>query len=559
MRPPWAWQQRKKNNMIRIFLFLMFVIFLCEIQAQELPSEKPKLVVGIVVDQMRYDYLTRFWERYGEDGFRRMVDEGFNFKNNHFNYVPTYTGPGHASIHTGTTPMNHGIVANHWYDKFIDELVYCVQDDSVQAVGTDSNAGKMSPHRMKSTTVADQNRLHTQMRGKTIGVALKDRGSILPAGHTANAAYWFLGKGEGKWITSSFYMNELPKWVQDFNNSGVAESYLKTWNTLYDINTYIASGGDDTDFERGFHGQDNPTFPYDLKALAAGNKGYDLIMNVAYGNDLTTDFALAAIEGEALGMDEYTDFLTLSYSSTDYVGHNFGVNSKEVEDTYLRLDANIAIILQKLDKTVGKGNYTVFLTADHGAVDVPAYLQSNKIPAGYFDSAKLNKELEEFVLNKFNKEGLLKNIFINQLYFNYEILEEVNITSAELQRSIADYLFQKKHIYNVYTREQLLNKDFSKGMAALVQNGYNQKRSGDVIYILDPAIIASTSRTGTSHGSGFSYDTHSPLLFYGNGIKPGSTFRRSEIVDIAPTIAALLGIEFPNAVTGNPLYIMLDK
>lgn len=534
-------------------------MFSWEIQAQELSLEKPKLVVGIVVDQMRYDYLTRFWERYGEDGFRRMVDEGFNFKNNHFNYIPTYTGPGHASVYTGTSPMNHGIVGNHWYDKYTDELVYCVQDDSVQAVGTDSNAGKMSPHRMKSTTVADQNRLHTQMRGKTIGIALKDRGSILPAGHTANAAYWFHGEDEGKWITSSFYMDELPIWVQDFNNSGVSESYFKTWNTLYDIDTYKASGDDNTDFERGFNGQDKPTFPYDLKALAAGNKGYDLIMNVAYGNDLTTDFVLAAIEGEDLGMDEHTDFLTISYSSPDYVGHNFGVNSKEVEDTYLRLDANLAKILEKLDTRVGKGNYTVFLTADHGAVDVPAYLKSNKIPAGYFDSAKLNEELEEFVLNKFNKEGLLKIIFNNQLFFNYEILEEVNITSEELQRSIRHFLLQKDHIYNVYTKEQLQNNDFTTGTAALVQNGYNNKRSGDVIYVLDPAILSSTSRKGTAHGSGFSYDTHSPLIFYGNGIKSGSTFRRSKIGDIAPTIAALLGIEFPNAVTGNPLYIMLDK
>lgn len=545
--------------MIRNFLLLLCVILALESQAQELPTEKPKLVVGIVVDQMRYDYLTRFWERYGDDGFKRMVREGFNFKNNHFNYVPTYTGPGHASVHTGTSPINHGIIGNDWYDKFAGEMVYCTEDDSVEPVGTNSIAGKMSPHRLKSTTVADQNRLHTQMRGKTIGVALKDRGSILPAGHTANAAYWFHGENEGKWITSSFYVDELPQWVQDFNKSDIAESYLKTWNTLYDIDTYIASGDDDTEFERGFHGKDTPSFPYDLKALAAGNKGYDLIKTVAYGNDLTTDFALAAIEGEELGQDENTDFLTLSFSSSDYVGHNFGVNSKEVEDTYLRLDANLGTILKELDKKVGEGNYTVFLTADHGAVDVPAYLQSRKIPAGYFDNIKLKTELEDYILNKFDEEDLIENISNNQIFFNYKILEEAEIDAKELGSSIAHYLLQMDQIDKVYTRDQLQSGYFTTGMAALIQNGFNQKRSGDVMYVLDPATIPSTSRKGTTHGSGLSYDTHSPLLFFGNGIKPGSTFKRSEIVDIAPTIAALLGIEFPNSVTGNPLYIMLDK
>src|SRR5690606_5192942 len=261
----------KKQIMMLCNLLLLFTILVCEMPAQEQPCEKPTLVVGIVVDQMRYDYLTRFWERYSDGGFKRMVNEGFNFKNNHFNYVPTYTGPGHASVYTGTSPMNHGIIGNNWYDKFTDEWVYCTQDNQVQPVGTSSNAGNMSPHRMKTTTVADQNRLHTQMRGKTIGVALKDRGAILPAGHTANAAYWFHGEDEGKWITSTFYMEELPEWVQDFNKSGKAASYLRVWNTLHDIETYTESGKDLNDFEGGFKGKSTATFPYDLEKLQKDN------------------------------------------------------------------------------------------------------------------------------------------------------------------------------------------------------------------------------------------------------------------------------------------------
>jgi hypothetical protein len=218
-------------------------------------NSNPKLVVGIVVDQMRYDYLTRFASKYGDGGFKRMINEGFNCKNNHFNYIPTYTGPGHASVFTGTTPKNHGIIGNNWYDKEIKDMVYCAGDDSVSSVGTQDDAGEMSPHRMKTTTFGDENRLFTQKQGKTIGISLKDRGAILPAGHSANAAYWFHGRDEGSWITSTFYMSELPKWVLDFNTSDAAESYLKVWDTFYDILTYTESDSDENEFEGGFRGK----------------------------------------------------------------------------------------------------------------------------------------------------------------------------------------------------------------------------------------------------------------------------------------------------------------
>ena len=367
------------------------------VSSQNETSSRPKLVVGIVVDQMRYDYLTRFESKFGEGGFMRMINEGFNCKNNHFNYVPTYTGPGHTSVYTGTTPKYHGIISNNWYDKEIKESVYCAQDDSVESVGTESSAGKMSPHRMLTTSVADENRLFTQMRGKTIGVAIKDRGAILPAGHTANAAYWFHGKDEGVWITSTFYRKDLPQWVKDFNDSDTVESYLKVWDTYQPIETYIESGSDLNDFERGFNGKETATFPYDLAALKDENGGFDVLKATAYGNSLTVDFALAALEGEALGRDNDTDVLTVSFSSTDYVGHNFGVNSKEVEDTYIRLDRDLERFFKYLDENVGEGEYTVFLTADHGAVDVPAYLESVKIPAGYLDYNDRKERFQKFL------------------------------------------------------------------------------------------------------------------------------------------------------------------
>ena len=538
--------------------FLLFTGLLTfQAFSQEKSQEQPKLVVGIVVDQMRYDYLTRFWDRFGEDGFKKLVNEGYNFKNNHFNYVPTYTGPGHASVYTGTSPMNHGIIGNGWYDKFIHESVYCAGDDSVEPVGTEDDAGKMSPHRMKTTTVSDENRLHTQMRGKTIGVSIKDRGSILPAGHTANAAYWFHGDDEGKWITSSYYMEELPQWVKDFNDSGKVEAYLKPWNTLYDIETYKESGSDKNNFEGGFRGKEDATFPYDLAELSKENRGFDIIENSAYGNDITLEFALAAIEAEELGQDVDTDFLTLSFSSTDKIGHNFGVNSKEIQDTYLRLDKNIAQLLEELNEKVGEGNYTIFLTADHGGGDVPAYLDSVNIPAGYFESDEFREELEQFVSEEFDEDELIESVYNNQIFFNYQVMEEAGISSSELQSKMAHYILQLDQIDKVYTRDQLSSGSFVSGAGVAIQNGFNQKRSGDVVYVLDPATIV-YSRTGSTHGSGLMYDTHAPLIFYGNGVKKGSTTQRTEIVDIAPTLSALLGISFPSGTTGKPLYMMLD-
>ena len=538
--------------------FLLFTGLLTfQAFSQEKSREQPKLVVGIVVDQMRYDYLTRFWDRFGEDGFKKLVNEGYNFKNNHFNYVPTYTGPGHASVYTGTSPMNHGIIGNGWYDKFIHESVYCAGDDSVEPVGTEDDAGKMSPHRMKTTTVSDENRLHTQMRGKTIGVSIKDRGSILPAGHTANAAYWFHGDDEGKWITSSYYMEELPQWVKDFNDSDKVEAYLKPWNTLYDIETYKESGSDKNNFEGGFRGKEYATFPYDLAELSKENGGFDIIENSAYGNDITLEFALAAIEAEELGQDIDTDFLTLSFSSTDKIGHNFGVNSKEIQDTYLRLDKNIAQLLEELNETVGEGNYTIFLTADHGGGDVPAYLDSVNIPAGYFESDEFREELEQFVSEEFDEDELIESVYNNQVFFNYQVMEEAGISSSELQSKMAHYILQLDQIDKVYTRDQLSSGSFVSGAGVAIQNGFNQKRSGDVVYVLDPATIV-YSRTGSTHGSGLMYDTHAPLIFYGNGVKKGSTTQRTEIVDIAPTLSALLGISFPSGTTGKPLYMMLD-
>lgn len=547
-----------KVTPMKTYTILIFVVlFNFSSLSQDQPNTKPKLVIGIVVDQMRNDYIDKFWNHYGEDGFKRLINQGYRFKNNHFNYVPTKTGPGHASIHTGTSPMNHGIVANNWFDKVKEDKVYCAGDPEVQPLGTQDDAGKMSPHHLLVTTIADENRLATQMRGKTIGISFKDRGAILPAGHTANAAYWFHGKKQGQWISSSYYMEALPKWVDKFNNSGKAKSYLKTWNTLYPIESYVESGADLNDFERGFKGKETATFPYNLKKLAKKNGNYDMLKSVAYGNDFTTDFAMVAIESESLGQDKNTDFLALSYSSPDYVGHNFGVNSKEVQDTYLRLDKNIAALLEFLDTHVGKNEYLVFLTSDHGAIHVPAYLKSKKISTAYFDTKDFKIKIQTYVENEYGAKDLIKNISNEQVFFNYKRLDEMKLDFGKVLQKVATFMLRQPNIKRVYTRNQIVNGAFTSGLDGWVKNGFNYKRSGDLVYVLDIA-VASYWIKGSAHGSGNSYDTHVPLIFYGKGVKKGSTSQRSEIIDIAPTVATILGISFPNGTTGKPLHQMLD-
>lgn len=519
---------------------------------------RPKLVIGIIVDQMRYDYLTRFYDQFGNDGFKRLINEGFNCKNNHFNYAPTTTGPGHTSVYTGTTPATHGVIANGWYDKVSGEDVYCAGDDSYASVGTESDAGKMSPHRMLVTTVTDQLRMASEMRGKTIAVAIKDRGAVLPGGHTANAAYWFHGQDEGRFITSSFYMDKLPKWVEDFNASDAAEQYKKPWTTLKPINTYLESGSDKNNYEGVFDGEESAEFPHDLPGLWDANGKFDIIKVTPYGNSLTADFAIEALKAEKLGTDDITDFLAVSFSSTDYVGHKYGVNSKEIEDVYLRLDQDLARLFKELDQEVGKGGYTLFLTADHGGMDNAAFLMDSKIPAGNTSWNDSKAEFEEFLRYTFGTTDIVETFSNYQFFLDRDVIKNLDMTEREVQEAIATEVLTYDDVEHVYTAYQMWQNEYTEGIADLIQNGYHQKRSGDVIVVLKPDYV-SYSDTGSTHGSPYSYDTHVPLLFYGQGIKKGSTVARTEIPDIAVTMASLLGISFPSGATGEPIVEVLER
>ena len=535
-------------------LALCTILFLsCKLQEikQEIKSEKPKLVIGIVIDQMRYDYLTRFSDRYSDNGFKRLLNQGFSLENAHYNYIPTYTAVGHASIYTGTTPDNHGIISNDWYDKYLKKSIYCVDDSTYKTIGNEGTSGNKSPTRMQTTTVTDQLHLAQNMKGKNIGIAIKDRSAILPGGHTANGAYWFDGGQHGQWISSSFYMDKLPEWVLDFNKSGKANNYLKTpWNPLYDIETYTNSIVDDNIFEGKFTGETTTAFPHDIPNLRMQNGNFDILKGIPAGNSFTTDFIKAAIIGENLGKTEHTDFLAVSFSSTDYIGHQYGPASKEIEDTYVRLDKDLADLLSFLDQQVGPNKYTIFLTADHAAVDVPAYLQSLKIPAHYLNFSAFKEAALEVTKKYFNSVELIENISNYQIFLDKDKIESLGFDKNEVAEKLAQEVINFDGIYKAVTAKTLQRTKFTDGILNSLQNGYNQKFSGDVMLIPYPATLTG-GRTGTSHGSGYSYDTHIPIIFYGNGIKQGVSKKSYEIIDIAPTISNLLQIEAPNSSTGK--------
>ena len=496
--------------------------------------EKPKLVVGIVVDQMRYDYIYRFWNDFGEDGFKRLVNEGHFFRNAQFGYVPTYTGPGHASIYTGTTPAVHGIIANDWYDKNSGDYIYCAGDGDMHTVcnceqknvDVQSTDGKMSPHHMLTTTFSDELKLFNP-NSKVFGISLKDRGAILPAGHTANGAYWL--SSDGKWITSSFYMENLANYIQKINESNTAQSYLQgEWKVENE-------------------------FTHNL-SLMYEKSGGSAIKKTPFGNTILKDLAIEILNNEKLGQGEFTDVLTVSFSSTDYIGHQYGPHAPEIKDTYIRLDKDIAELLKRIDTEVGFENAVVFITADHGVVSEPHELLERNIPAGYFDASIMKTELLTYLNTIYGEGDWIKNYSNNNLFLNHELLLNHNINLEEIQRNCAQFFLKYEWVKNTYTATQLNENEYQNSFHSLVQRGYNQKRSGDVIVSLQTGWLSKYwEKGGTTHGSSYSYDTHVPLIFWGGTIPQGQTDRKVNIRDIAPTISTILGTAYPNGCTGNPL------
>jgi predicted AlkP superfamily pyrophosphatase or phosphodiesterase len=543
----------------RLFAILVALIGLTQTGSAQV--QRPKLVVGLMIDQMRWDYLYRFADRYSEDGFKRILKEGFSCENTLIPYIPTYTAIGHSSVYTGSVPSIHGIAGNDWIIQSTGQGMYCTQDDNVEPVGSKEKEGKQSPRNLLASTITDQLKLATNFQSKVIGVAIKDRGGILPAGHFADGAYWFEAKS-GNWITSTFYMNNLPEWVNKFNKQKLAEKYLKQdWNTLYPIETYANSIADDNIYEGKWAGEKSPTFPRKTSELMK-DAGLELIKTTPQGNTFTLDFAKAAIESEKLGNNptNNTDFLCVSLSATDYVGHRYSLSAVEIEDTYLRLDRDIADFLKYLDKTVGEGNYTFFLTSDHAASYNPLYYTDQKGNGGYLFLRQIQKEIDAELTEKFGHKNLVKSLMNYQVHLNNKLIDYLSLDAESIKKTVIKNLKKQEGIAYVVDMENADNMFIPAPIREKIINGYNRKNSGPIQIIAEPQWYSGTPRgTGTTHGVWSSYDSHIPLLFMGWGIKPGVSNKEVYSIDIAPTLASLLHIMEPNGSIGKPIVEVLGQ
>lgn len=513
-------------------------------QAQnEIP--RPKLVIGMAVDQMRWDYLYRYYDRYGNDGFKRLLNEGFACQNTMIDYLPSFTAPGHASIFTGSVPSIHGIAGNDWIDNQTGTAWYCTDDPAVQGVGGSQRAGRMSPQNLLASTITDELRLATNFRSRVFGVSLKDRACILPAGRLANGAFWY-DDSTGNFMSSTFYMQQLPDWLRSFNKKKYPDALIrKNWTLQESPRSYRHSLPDNNPYEGLFRGEKESVFPH--RTEEAAGKDYGIIRRMPQGNTLTLRLAQACIEGERLGEDNTTDFLTVNLASTDYAGHQYGPNALEMEDLYLRLDQDLASFLSFLDKEVGKGNYLLFLTADHGGAHNPRFLADSGMHAGNVRETALKNELNAWLKKELGQDSLVRGLENYQVFFN----EAGKVEKGKVKEAAMRWLKAQAGVAYVIDMADMEDTPVPQPIREMVINGYHRRRSGEVQIVMEPGWFHGYAPTGTTHGTWNPYDTHIPLLFFGWNIHKGETFRTTHMTDIAATVAALLHIQMPNGCIGH--------
>lgn len=488
----------KKNILI---LLLLACSFMGHAQVN-----RPKLVVGIVVDQMRWDYLYYYNKEFVEGGFKRLLAEGYSCENTMIPYIPTVTAIGHSSIYTGSVPALTGILGNSFFIN--GKNTYCCGDDNVQSVGSSSKEGKMSPRNLLASTIGDELKLATDFKSKVIGVALKDRAAILPAGHSADAAYWW-DTSAGHFVTSTYYMDKLPSWAVEFNKKH----------------------------------QQKP--------------GSD-IKSKPQGVTMTFDMAEAALKNERLGLGTETDMLAVSVSSTDIIGHMYSTRGPEIHDVYIQLDRDLARFFNTLDAQVGRGNYLVFLTADHGGSHNPNFMRSHKLAAGGFAGWDLTKEINKELQQSF---GTKANFILGEnalrIYFDRKSIADAGLELAKVKAKAKQLLEKKENITYVVDYDNVATQPIAQPIRERIINGYSRERGGDLLIITNPGWVncpSSPDYKGTNHGLWNPDDSHIPLIFMGWGITPGATSHPTSMTDIAPSVCSMLHIQMPNACVGNPVF-----
>jgi predicted AlkP superfamily pyrophosphatase or phosphodiesterase len=537
---------------VRLFCLLLAVLGLG--RSNICAADAPKLVVTIVVDQLRYDYLERAPEKFGNEGFRLLLERGAFMTFARYNYFPTITGPGHASYLSGSPPSVHGIIGNDWFDKRTGKDVYCCADTNVVAVGT-TNKSAMSPKNFIGATVADQMRLH--FNSKVISVSNKDRGAILPAGKGPKGAFWFESKS-GNFITSTYYMTNLPQWVNDFNDRKLATNYIgKTWARLHDEGEYLFK--DVAPGEGKLHGETNSVFDH---VVHSSTNGFDVVYSTPFADEILTKFAMAAIDAEELGQGAQPDMLCVSYSSMDSIGHTFGPYSHEIQDETFRMDRQLELLFRHIDEKVGLANVYIVLTADHGVAPTPEYANHMGLTGVRWNDGTFITNLQTKLEQQFGAGKYFQTMKLpyGGMFLNHDTLREKGLTPAIVAPVIREFALNTGWFHNVFTREQLLEGRAPGQIGQFYANGYNAERSADLLLVPKPFTLAGTGKTGTTHGSVYAYDTRVPVLFFGRAFKAGRYSDEFYITDIAATLCAALRIEEPPGSIGKPcLRILADQ
>jgi predicted AlkP superfamily pyrophosphatase or phosphodiesterase len=517
-------------------------------------ARTPKLVLVIVVDQFRYDYLERFDDLFGAGGFKRLIREGALFTNANYDYVPTFTACGHAAVFSGSIPARNGIVGNLWFDRESGKTRVMVTDDSARlltARGPSANPGAASPRSLIGTTIGDQMRLSNNFASKVVAASLKDRSAVLPGGQQPNGAFWFVN---GEFVSSDYYFKELPGWVKKFVADNRPDKYFGAkWERTLPAQAYKRAQAETSPAQASPLGS---RFPYVITGgeQKPGNKFYSAFELTPLASEYLAEFGKAALEAEALGADEFPDLLSISFSSPDLLGHTFGPDSQETLDTYVRLDRVIADLLAYLDKKVGLANMMVVVTADHGVAPIPEYMKSKGFDASRIPGREAAEAANKALQARFGEGKWVVSFVNDQLYLDHKLLAERKVSPAEAERVAGEAAISLEGVVDYFTRTQIVEGRMPIGaIARRVVNGFNRKRSGDVWLITKPFWFFSEGQLPTTHGSAYSYDTHVPIILFGPGVRPGRYNADCSPSDIAPTIAALLGVEPPTNRTGRIL------
>ncbi len=544
------------KKMIAVTVFMVIVSEKVMAQGAYLPPDKPSLVIGIVVEQLKYDQLEKFRDKFGEEGIRRLINEGTYFKNASYQYMLTQSAPAHATISTGAEPSSHGITSDYWFLPLRDELIYCTKDIGVNPVGGSYESGLHSPVNLQSSTFSDELEMSTNKKAKVFGVGLKENSAILSAGHAADGAYWF-DNTSGTWMSSTHYIDTLPDWVKDFNSMRYSDSYLEnTWSLYRSPDYYSECLPDTNSAEAGFNGINY--FPYDLKKLRSKEilnlkNDYSLLKETPFGNSLTTTFAIKLIEKEGLGVDDVTDYISICYSSTDNIGHRFGPSSVEMGDAILRLDDEIKNLLSYVNEKIGKKNILIYFTAAHGVSEIPAVLKNNRIPSGYFNQNQALQLLRSYLNVVYGEGNWVKGYSERQIYLNRVLIEDARLSLDEVQKKVARFLVQFTGVASAYPFSAFETNDFGSGNLKRILNSFSPQRSGDVIVTLNPGWVERDNDYVTNHNSPYEFDAHVPLIWYGWTTNRSTVNRRVNMTDIAVTLSTLCKVPTPNASTGEPL------